>query len=148
MSATGTAPHIEPSQVPHVSALGIEIVESGHGRLVMRLPAQPTLIGNPDSGALFGGAVFTLMDTVCGFLTLASVPDGQPAATLDLRVDYVAPARGDRDLYAEALCTRVTRQVVFCRASAWQDDPESPVATALCSFMINRPAAEPVAGSR
>lgn len=134
--------HLEPEQSPHVAALGIEVVERGPGRLVMRLPASSSLVGNPDDGVLFGGTVFTLIDTVCGFLALASVPDALPVATLDIRVDYLSPARGGQDVFAEALCTRVTRRVVFCRASAWQSDPAKPIASALTSFMINRPRAD------
>ena len=136
---------LEPAQSPHVAALGIEIVERGPRRLVMRLPARPALIGNPDSGALFGGAIYTLIDTVCGFLAYESLDASAHVATLDLRVDYLAPAHGERDVFAEALCTRISRQVVFLRASAWQSDPAEPVASALSTFMINRPAAQPEA---
>ena len=136
MSAAAQPPLLEPEQSPHVAALGIEVVAREPGRLVMRQPVRPALIGNPDSGALFGGAVFTLIDTACGFLALASVPPTEQVATLDLRVDYLSAARGDRELFAEALCTRLTRQVVFFRASAWQADPERPIASALASFMV------------
>ena len=130
-----------PEPVPHVAALGIEVVESAPRRVVMRLPVRPELIGNPDTGALHGGAVYTLIDTACGFLAMASLPDRGPVATLDLRVDYLRPAGPEAALTAEALCTRITRQVVFCRARAWQADPEAPIAEALGSFMIARPEA-------
>lgn len=140
MTDSPLPPHLVPERSPHIAALGIEAVEGGEGRLVMRLPVRPELVGNPDDGALFGGAVFTLIDTTCGFLAMASLAEPLPVATLDLRVDYLTAARGDRDLFAEALLTRVTRQVVFCRASAWQEDPEQPVASALGSFMIASPA--------
>ena len=124
---------------PHVTALGIEVVEAAERRVVMRLPYRPELVGNPESGALHGGAVFTLIDTACGFLAMASLPDKGPVATLDLRVDYLRAAGLEQALTAEAVCTRITRQVVVCRARAWQGDPEAPVAEALGSFMIANP---------
>ena len=128
---------------PHVAALGIEVVEAADRRVVMRLPFRPELVGNPESGALHGGAVYTLIDTDCGFLAMASIQasgaDRGPVATLDLRVDYLRAAGLEQALTAEAVCTRITHQVVFCRARAWQADPEAPVAEALGSFMIANP---------
>ena len=141
MAAEQAAPPIDLALSPHVAALGIEVVEQAAGRLVLRLPAGPALIGDPDRGLLFGGAIFGLMDTACGFLAFASAPAGRHVATLDLRVDYLAPASGDRDVFAEALTSCVARQVVFCRASAWQESPAQPIASALGSFMINEPPA-------
>jgi len=122
--------------IPHVAHLGISIVESGDRRLVMRLPYQASLVGNPDSGVLHGGAVTTLIDTACGFVAIAALSEPAPVATLDLRVDYLRPAKVGHDLFVEAVCTQRTRHLVFTRAEAYQDDPEAPVATALASLMI------------
>lgn len=125
--------------IPHVDALGILVVETGPRRVVMRLPADDSLIGNPDSGLLHGGAVTVLIDTAAGCLAIASLPEPRPVATLDLRVDYLRPARRGLDIEVEALCLQITRQVVFCRAEAWQDDRAAPIAAALGSFMITEP---------
>ena len=125
--------------IPHVEALGILVVETGPRRVVMRLPVHGGLVGNPDSGALHGGAITTLIDTAAGCLAMASLEEPSPVATLDLRVDFLRPALDGLDVEVEAVCHQVTRQVVFCRAEAWQGERAAPIAAALGSFMIAGP---------
>jgi len=57
-------------------------------------------------------------------------------ATLDIRIDYMKPATPGEDLYVESECYKVTRNVAFVRAFAWQDDIDDPVATSVAAFML------------
>lgn len=43
--------------VPHNRALGIEVIELVAAGATMRLPYDPRLIGDPESGALHGGGL-------------------------------------------------------------------------------------------
>jgi len=61
----------------------------------------------------------------------------QPIATLDLRVDYMRAARTGRDLLAQAHCYKLTRNVAFVRAFAFEDDPSDPVAAAQATYIIS-----------
>ena len=122
--------------VPHIAALGITLVERLPRGAVMRLPYDARLVGNPDSGGLFGGAITTLVDTACGFVAMSALPTPGPVATLDLRVDYLRRTEPNRDILARADCYRLTRRVAFCRAEAYHDDPEKPLAAALGAFAI------------
>lgn len=121
---------------PHFDELGLELVENAPGRAVMRLPYRETLVGNSETAVLHGGAVTTLIDSACGFVAMTALPEPGPVATLDLRIDYLRPARAGRDLLVRADCYRLTRQVAFARAEAYHDDPGVPVAAALGTFMI------------
>lgn len=121
---------------PHFDELDLELVENAPGRAVMRLPYRETLVGNPETAVLHGGAVTTLIDSACGFVAMTALPEPGPVATLDLRIDYLRPARAGRDLLVRADCYRLTRQVAFTRAEAYHDDPDVPVAAALGTFMI------------
>jgi acyl-coenzyme A thioesterase PaaI-like protein len=38
------------------------------------LPWSPAIVGNPQNGAVHGGALTTLMDTTCGMATLCVLP--------------------------------------------------------------------------
>jgi uncharacterized protein (TIGR00369 family) len=125
------------SPIPHVAELGIETVEIANGRALMRLPWQPHLVGNPETGVLHGGVVTTLIDSVCGMACLTALEKPQPIATLDLRIDYLRPATPKRDLFAAAEAYKVTRQVVFLRATAYQDGPDDLVAAAVGTFMLS-----------
>jgi uncharacterized protein (TIGR00369 family) len=122
--------------VPHNKALGIEIVEIARGFARYRLPYDERLIGNPETGVLHGGAITALLDACCGSAVFNGLPTPQPIATLDLRIDYLGPAEPKVDVLARADCYKVTRNVAFVRAIAYQGDESSPIASAAGSFMV------------
>jgi uncharacterized protein (TIGR00369 family) len=129
------SPRVFTDAIPHVAELGIEPVEAEGGAALLRLPWQERLVGNPETGVLHGGVITTLIDTASGLAAITSLPGPQPIATLDLRIDYLRPATPRQDIFARAEAYKVTRQIVFIRASAFQDGPDDLVATAVGTFM-------------
>ncbi|OYW93520.1 MAG: hypothetical protein B7Z13_07070 [Caulobacterales bacterium 32-67-6] len=75
-----------------------------------------------------------MLDHVCGLSirAAAAVPQG----TLDLRIDYMRPARPQADLVADGHCYKLTRTIAFVRALAHDGDPDDPVATAQAAFAL------------
>lgn len=130
--------------IPFNAELGIEILQMGKGRVRMRLPFQPKLVGNPDIDAYHGGAVTSLLDATAGLAAFLAPDEPRMWATLDLRIDYMKPALA-RDLLAEAHAYKVTRTIAFVRATAFHDSPDDPVATATGSFMSHE-LAQPGSG--
>jgi len=125
--------------VPHNRALGISMVEWGDGFAKHRLPYDEKLIGNPETGVLHGGAITALLDACCGTAVFNSLPEPQPIATLDLRIDYLGPATPGRDVFARADCYKVTRHVAFVRATAFHEgDEAAPIASASGTFMVTQ----------
>lgn len=124
--------------IPHTAELGIETMHSARGMAILRLPYQDRLVGNPETGVLAGGVVTTLIDTACGLATITAPDEPSRIATLDLRIDYLRPATPGRDLYARAEVYKLTRNVAFLRAEAYEDDPRDLVATASGTFMFVR----------
>ena len=128
--------------IPHMRELGLEPLEGENGVAVMRLPWQEKLVGDPETGIIHGGVVTTLIDSVAGLAVLTAIDKPQPMATLDLRIDYLRPATPHIDLFARAEAYRVTRQVVFVRASAYHegedagDNGAADVASAAGTFML------------
>ena len=57
--------------IPQARALNMDILEIGEGIAVIRMPYDPELIGDPDTGVIHGGAVSTLMDTCGGAATMS-----------------------------------------------------------------------------
>lgn len=84
---------------------------------------------------MHGGALTTLMDTTCGMATLCVLPRFEVCPTLDLRIDYMHPAEAGKDIYGHAQCYRVTRDVIFTRGTAYQDDPDQPICQVVGTFM-------------
>jgi uncharacterized protein (TIGR00369 family) len=122
--------------IPHIRELGMELVQVGRGDATMRLPYRADLVGDPESGVLHGGAVTVLIDSVCGLAVLSAMRNPGPIATLDLRIDYLRPARVGYAVQARAECFRLTHQIAFVRSTAFHDDPRDPVAAAQASFVI------------
>ena len=125
------------ANVPHNRALGLVLIDVEEGRASYRLPYDLRLVGNPESGVLHGGAISSLMDACCGSAVFMGLAQPIPIATLDLRIDYLAPATPMRDVIARAHCYRVTRNVAFVRGMAFHDDEANPIAAAAGSFMLS-----------
>ena len=117
-------------------ALGIQIEDVSKGRIQARLPWQEELVGDPEHRILHGGCITTLIDSAFGY-ALFAWGDGQlpDIATLDLRIDYLKPAKPDLDVVATAEVYRVTNSIAFLRAEACQTEGD-PIANAVATFMM------------
>jgi len=124
--------------IPHSAALGIAPVDCGLGWVILELPWDAKLVGNPETGVLHGGAVTALVDQTSGFAVFMRLPVPTRIATLDLRIDYLGPSRPGRPLRARAECYRLAKHVAFTRAEAYQDheDGRVLVAAAMATFMV------------
>jgi uncharacterized protein (TIGR00369 family) len=122
--------------IPHCREMGLRVDDVASGSARMVLAYRDDLIGNPETGVLHGAVVTTLMDTAAGLAAMASVPDGTPVATLDLRIDYLKPATPGEAVIGEAECYRVTSSVAFVRGVAHHGDATAPIANCAASFML------------
>ena len=123
------------SALRHCQLLQMRVVDADDQGITLILPWSQAIVGNPQTGAVHGGALTTLMDTTCGMATLCVLPRFEVCPTLDLRIDYMHAAQPHKAIYAHAHCYRVTHDVIFTRASAYQDDATQPICQVVGTFM-------------
>lgn len=88
------------NELPFVQLLGIEIEEACDGHAAGRLELDADHYSAP--GVAHGGVPYALADTVGGAAVISL--HHQPTPTVDMRIDYHAPARDD--LLADAEVVR------------------------------------------
>lgn len=86
--------------IPFNQYIGITAERIEYGTASMSVAFREDLVGDPDKYILHGGVVCSLIDTTGG-LTAFSVldyPRERTVNTVDMRVDFLRPARGRRFL--------------------------------------------------
>jgi uncharacterized protein (TIGR00369 family) len=124
------------AHTPHCAHIGMEVVSTGPCAATIRLPFRSELIGDPSRGVVFGGVITTLIDHTAGLSVFCSLEELRAIATLDLRIDYLRAARAGADLIGHAECYKMTKNVAFVRACAYEDDPDDPFASCMATFMV------------
>jgi len=118
-------------------ALVIEDVSTEGVRV--RMPFNPDFCVDVDQTRLHGGILTALLDSVFGLANFVSIEGISTLATLDLRVDYLRPARSRADVIVRAHCFRETRHIAFDSGSIWFDGHEdAEIARGTATFALTR----------
>lgn len=133
------------SQVPHAAALGMRLVHYEDGACRVRVPYAEHLVGDPDTGVIHGGVLTAVLDNASGMaVPRADLPDEMKAiATLDLRIDYMRPAKPGEDVLVDAECYQLTRSIAFVRARAFHASDDRTIASSVATFMLGANRAAP-----
>lgn len=122
--------------VPHAAAIGMHVVEVKPGEALVRIAYDERFVGNPQTGVIHGGIITTILDNASGIAVSAKLGTFGQIATLDLRIDYMKPATPGEDIFAHAVCYKLTRNVAFVRGTAYHGDRDDPIATSAAVFML------------
>lgn len=122
---------------PYAELLGIE-VEPGDGAPVLLMPFADDVIGRP--GFLHGGAISGLLEMAAiAALTHALAEEGGGRIKpVGVTVDFMRGGRG-KPTRAAGRVTRLGNRVANVEATAWQDEPDRPIAGARMNYLIVRP---------
>ncbi len=103
---------ISLDQSPYARFLGAEMVRSEEGLVEIRLPFREEFLRMEGSDWYHGGIISAIADIAGAFAVLIAAGGGS-GATIDLRIDYLKPARRG-DLVAIGRVVKVGRRI--CRA--------------------------------
>ncbi|MCG2634153.1 MAG: PaaI family thioesterase [Gammaproteobacteria bacterium] len=121
---------------PHTSALGIRLQELKRGYSVVMIEPSERHIGLPESGAIHGGILSTLIDSACGIAVLSMLERSVSIATLDLSLHHIKPSTGSAPIYASATCCKLTRSMAFLRSEVYQQSADNLLAHGGTTFML------------
>ncbi len=126
--------------IPHMRALGIHYSGVGRDWAELALPWSEALVAYPgddgEKGVIASGAVFTLMDSVGGFSVQAARKRPTGIATVDLRLDYLRPAKPGETVFGYSKVHKLTRSIAFVRGYAHDGNRDDAVALMSGCFMI------------
>lgn len=120
--------------IPFAKTLGIELVEATPDRVVGRLTVRPDLCTT--TGALHGGAVMALADSLGAIGAYLSLPQGAAGTTtLESKTNFLGAAEAGTIVTAESTPVHKGR-----RTSVWQtrvtNEDAKPIALVIQTQMV------------
>ena len=124
--------------VPFHKEIGFSVDALSRGSCSARVPARPGHVGDTARPALHGGLVSAAIDAAAGLVAFTAVEPEDTLSTLDLRVDFLRPARTDTDLLLSARLLRAGTRVAVAEVWAHHGDPDHAVARGTVTFSLVR----------
>ncbi len=116
-----------------VLGIGIDLLDYDTGEAVTRFPMAPHLIGNSVAGILHGGVTAAVIDLTGGLSALiscarcnADVPEEAlfnkltSSATVDMRVDYLKPGKGE-DFLCQSRIIKAGSRIVVAKIDLYNE---------------------------
>jgi uncharacterized protein (TIGR00369 family) len=118
--------------------LGAELLEVAPGMCVIGLGWRPEL--TQQDGFFHAGAVTTIADSAGGYAAFSLMPADARVLTVELKINLMAPARGER-LVARGIVERAGRTLTVVQATvdAVSGPSVTQVALMLATVMCLRP---------
>jgi uncharacterized protein (TIGR00369 family) len=121
--------------IPYARYLGLA-VELVDGDPIVRMLANPKLIGNPIISALHGGTVGALLEIAAIIKLLWDGGAGSVPKTINITLNYLRSARATEDTFARATIPKHGRRVANVQVLAWQREEGKPIAVAHAHFLL------------
>ncbi len=96
--------------------LGAEMTAVADGRCVIELPFSDRV--SQQSGFFHGGIIGAIADTAGGCAAFTQFPDGGDPVTLEYKINFLRPAKGDR-IIAEGIVLRAGKSVSVARVDVY-----------------------------
>ncbi len=102
-----------------MQTFGATLQAAGDGVCVIRAPILPGV--RQQQGVAHGALPFGLGDSAAGYAALTVLPDTSEVMTIEMKINYLAPALGEA-LEAHGTVLRAGRRIVVVRAEVFAID--------------------------
>lgn len=122
---------------PYADLLGLTIDGTRDGAPVLVMPFADDVLGRP--GFLHGGAIAGLMEiaAIAALQVALDAEGGGRIEPITVTIDFMRGGR-DRPTRAAGIVTRLGTRIANVEATAWQDDPDRPIAGARMNYLVAR----------
>ena len=101
-----------------MQTLGAQIASIAPGRVTITAPILPTVL--QQQGAGHAGLAFSIGDSAAGYSALSLMPMDAEVMTVEIKINLMSPAVGDR-LVAEGRVIRPGRRIMVVAADIWAE---------------------------
>jgi uncharacterized protein (TIGR00369 family) len=122
----------DPAILPRIQAsfdrqtmmqtFGARLLAAADGHCLIRAPILPGV--RQQHGLAHGAFPFGIGDSAAGYAALTTLPDGWEVMTVEMKINYLAPARGEA-LEARGNVLRAGRRIIVVRAEVAALDGDS-----------------------
>ena len=99
-----------------MATLGATLAGIEPGKVAITAPILPTSL--QQHGAGHAGLAFSIGDSAAGYSALSLMPEGAEVMTVEMKINLMSPATGER-LIAEGRVVRPGRRIVVVAADVW-----------------------------
>jgi uncharacterized protein (TIGR00369 family) len=101
-----------------MQTLGATLAAVTPGHVIITAPVLPTVL--QQHGAGHAGLAFSIGDSAAGYSALSLMPDEAEVMTVEMKINLMSPAVGDR-LVAEGRVIRPGRRIMVVAADVWAE---------------------------
>ena len=128
------SPQSVMEMIPYATFIGAQVrVEEDN--LLYWMDERPSNIGNPSLPAIHGGVIGGFLELSSAVEILYSLDIAAVPKVVDFSLDYLRAGRY-KTIYARCNVLRQGKKLINVTATAWQENEETPIATARCHFLI------------
>ena len=123
-----------------MSHLGAVLTAVGPGAVEIEVAYRPEL--TQQHGYFHAAVTTAIVDTACGYSALTLMPAASEVLTVELKINLIAPAEGER-LIARGRVIRSGRTITVCQGDAYglRDGVQTHCATLTTTMMrVDQPA--------
>jgi uncharacterized protein (TIGR00369 family) len=136
MNAAALAQEELLNSIPYCRWMGIRVLQDDDG-VVLELPFDQKLIGNPVLPALHGGVIGALLETAALAQVVHELACAELPKPVDMAIDYLRSGRALAS-YARARIVKRGRRTVNVHAQMWQEDEARPIAALRGHVLLQR----------